>query len=244
MFHSAPLALSIDALSVNYGKVTAVSDVSLTLFEGTVATIIGPNGAGKSTLLNAIAGLLPSKGDVTLRGRSLARMTTVERTLLGMSIVPEQRELFGSMSVEDNLTLGAFCRRGDREAVARQLDEVLNLFPKLKERRAQLASTMSGGERQMLAIGRALMSSPKVLLLDEPSLGLAPRVVEDVFDAIDRLREFGVSMLVVEQNARIALRHADHGYVLENGRITLDGPARSLLGDTRLLQSYLGAANA
>jgi len=242
MLLSAPPALKVESLSVSYGKVMAVRGVSFDLPVGSVATIIGPNGAGKSTLLNTIAGLLPARGNVSLGGTSISRSTTVERIRLGMSIVPEQRELFGTMSVADNLILGAFSRRSDREAVTGQLHAVLDLFPKLKEREHQLAATLSGGERQMLAIGRALMNRPKVLLLDEPSLGLAPRIVEDVFAAIDRLRDFGVSMLIVEQNARIALRHADYGFVLENGTFAMEGPAGSLLGDARVLNSYLGAA--
>lgn len=244
MLYSSIPALRIDGLSASYGKVEAVRNASLVLPAGSIATIIGPNGAGKSTLLNAIAGLIPSKGEIALRGEPVSRMTTAERTVAGMSIVPEQRELFGSMSVQDNLLLGGFTKRGDREGSERRLREVFALFPKLEERRSQLAATMSGGERQMLALGRALMNQPSVLLLDEPSLGLAPRIVEDVFMAIDRLRGLGVSILVVEQNARIALRHADYGYVLENGSIVLEGPAPSLLEDGRLIQSYLGVARS
>lgn len=235
---SAPVLLSVRNLSVSYGPVEAVSDVSLEVRAGEIVTVIGPNGAGKSTLLNAAMGLLPARGTVAFEGRDISRAMTEERVADGLCLVAERRELFGSMSVGDNLTLGAF-RRGRAEA-AETMAEVFDRFPRLKERRHQLAATLSGGERQMLAMGRALMSRPRLLMLDEPSLGLAPRIVGEIFAIIAALRATGVAILLVEQNARAALNAADRAYVMEIGKIGLSGSAADLARDPRIVESYLG----
>jgi branched-chain amino acid transport system ATP-binding protein len=239
----APL-LEVRGLSVRYGKVTAVRDVSLSVAEGRIATVIGPNGAGKTTLLAAVAGLLPAAGgEVRLDGQDVTGAPVEENAARGLALVPETRELFTGMSVEDNLVLGAFpLRRAGRGARAALLAEVYGIFPRLQERRGQLAGTLSGGERQMLALGRALMSRPRLLLLDEPSLGLAPLVVREIFQIVTRLRERGVSILLVEQNARAALQIADEGFVLETGEVTLAGSAADLAGDPRVIETYLGLA--
>jgi branched-chain amino acid transport system ATP-binding protein len=238
--------LEVHGLDVRYGKVTAVRGVSLRVEQGRIATVIGPNGAGKTTLLAAIAGLLPAAGgEVRLDGRSIAGAPVEENAARGLALVPETRELFTGMSVEDNLLLGAFpLRREGQRARAALLAEVWEIFPRLRERRSQIAGTLSGGERQMLALGRALMSRPRLLLLDEPSLGLAPLVVREIFRVIVRLRERGVSILLVEQNARAALQIADEGFVLETGEITLAGTAAALAADPRVLETYLGLAPA
>lgn len=235
---NAPALLAVSDLAVSYGPVEAVTGVSLTVRPGEIVTVIGPNGAGKSTLLNALIGLLPARGGVQFDGQNLARRMTEERVRDGLCLVAEKRELFGTMSVEDNLVLGAF-RRGRAETAA-TLDSVFERFPRLKERRTQLAATLSGGERQMLAMGRALMSRPRLLMLDEPSLGLAPRIVSEIFSIIAALRATGVSILLVEQNARAALHAADRAYVMELGRITLEGVAADLARDPRIAESYLG----
>ncbi len=233
--------LQVSQLSVAYGKVEAVSQVSLNVGEGQIVTVIGPNGAGKTTTLSAIMGLLPSRGQVTFDG-SVEGVPEVERMVVrGMNLVPEKRELFGSMTIEDNLLLGAFQRHrhGHRDH-ADTMEEVYSLFPRLKERRLQQAGTMSGGERQMLAVGRALMAKPKLLMLDEPSLGLAPLIVREIFRIIAELRRRGVSILLVEQNARAALQVADYAYVLETGQIAMQGPAHELADDPRVIEAYLG----
>ena len=236
----APL-LEVNALSVRYGKVEAVHGVSLSCGEGRIVTVIGPNGAGKTTLLAAIMGLMPSHGDLRYLGESLVGLEVEQRVARGLVLVPEKRELFASMSVADNLALGAFARRRDGEAATRRtLDEVYQRFPRLLERRAQLAGTLSGGERQMLALGRALMGRPKLLMLDEPSLGLAPLVVREIFSIIVALRESGVSILLVEQNARAALQVSDDGYVLETGELVLSGPSAALAANPRVAATYLG----
>ena len=233
--------LELEGFSVCYGPVEAVHQVALTVGEGEIVTVIGPNGAGKSTLLNATMGLLPSTGSLTLSGKRLARSTVEAMVASGVGLVPEKRELFGEMSVEDNLLLGGFARwrRGQRDQKER-MSEVFKMFPRLEERRAQMASTLSGGERQMLAIGRALMSRPKLLMLDEPSLGLAPLIVREVLNIVASLRSLGVSVLLVEQNARAALQVADRGYVLEMGAVALQGDAGDLLHDRRVIETYLG----
>ncbi|MBL8433446.1 MAG: ABC transporter ATP-binding protein [Zoogloea sp.] len=233
--------LEVKNLSVAYGKVEAVSGVSLAVGEGKIVTVIGPNGAGKTTTLSAIMGLLPSRGEVAFDG-SIEQVPEVERMVVrGMNLVPEKRELFGSMSIEDNLLLGAFQRhRSGKRDHAETMEEVYTLFPRLKERRLQQAGTMSGGERQMLAVGRALMARPKLLMLDEPSLGLAPLIVREIFRIIAELRRRGVSILLVEQNARAALQVADYAYVLENGGIKMHGEASALRDDPRVIESYLG----
>ncbi len=230
--------LTIDKASVSYGKVQAVQQVSLTVNKGEIVTVIGANGAGKSTLLNATMGLLPFAGRMTFGEHDLSRMEVEDRVSRGLTLVPEKRELFTTMSVEDNLTLGAF--RARPGTVRDAMDHVYERFPRLKERRKQLAGTMSGGERQMLAMGRALMNKPKLLMLDEPSLGLAPRIVNDIFTIIKELRADGVSILVIEQNARIALGASDRAYVMELGEVKFSGPSAELAQDKRIQEIYLG----
>ena len=243
MTAGAPL-LEVRGLTVRHGKVAAVRGVGLRVEAGRVTTVIGPNGAGKTTLLAAAAGLLPAaEGEVLLDGRVVTGDPVEENVARGLVLVPETRELFTGMSVEDNLVLGAFplrrAGRGERRAL---LEEVFGIFPRLRERRGQRAGTLSGGERQMLALGRALMARPRLLLLDEPSLGLAPIVVREIFQVIVGLRARGVSILLVEQNARAALQIADDGFVLETGEITLSGTAAALAGDPRVVETYLGFA--
>jgi branched-chain amino acid transport system ATP-binding protein len=237
------LLLDVQDLHAGYGRAEVLHGLNLQAKAGSVVTVIGPNGAGKSTLLNALMGVLPSRGAIAYDGRSVVLDTLEERVMRGIALVPETRALFGTMPVEDNLLLGAYrqVRLGRKDSGAAMAD-VYKLFPRLQERRAQLAGTLSGGERQMLAIGRALMSRPRLLMLDEPSLGLAPLVVKEIFRIIDGLRATGVTILLVEQNARAALEVADHGYVLEMGEIALDGPARDLAKDSRVIDTYLGAA--
>ena len=235
--------LTVKDLHAGYGRAEVLTGLDFSLACGQVVTIIGPNGAGKSTTLNALMAILPSRGTVVFDGVDLADVSLEERVMLGLALVPEKRELFGTMPVEDNLVLGGFRAMKQRVPNWRgEIERVYELFPRLKERRAQLAGTLSGGERQMLAVGRALMSRPKLLMLDEPSLGLAPLVVREIFRIIDRLRDQGVSILLIEQNARAALEVADHGYVLETGAIALQGLARDLAGDPRVIETYLGAA--
>jgi len=235
--------LDVKNLHAGYGRAEVLTGLDFSLEPGQVITIIGPNGAGKSTTLNALMAVLPSRGQVVFDGVDLADVTLEERVMLGLALVPEKRELFGTMPVEDNLVLGGYRAMKLRRPNWRgELERVYELFPRLKERRTQLAGTLSGGERQMLAVGRALMSAPKLLMLDEPSLGLAPLVVREIFRIIARLREGGTSILLVEQNARAALEVADHGYVLETGAIALQGPAQQLAGDPRVIETYLGAA--
>jgi len=232
--------LSVENLSVFYDKVEAVRGVTLAIQPGQIVTVIGPNGAGKTTLLGAAMGLLPSKGRMVFDGVDLRRLDVEARVERGFCLVPETRELFGDMTVADNLLLGGYSRRHDKDGLRRALDEVFMQFPHLAERRRQLARTLSGGERQMLALGRALIARPRLLLLDEPSLGLAPMIIREVFKIIASLRNLGVSILLVEQNARAALETADYGYVLETGEIVLSGPAASLMHDPKVTASYLG----
>jgi branched-chain amino acid transport system ATP-binding protein len=232
--------LSVKDLHVSYGKVEAVSGVSLEMQAGQIVTVIGPNGAGKTTLLAALMGLLPSRGETRYQEHDLRELNTEERVRRGICLVPERRELFTEMTVEDNLVLGAYTRWSDRAAMRRDLDDVYARFPRLCERRKQLAGTLSGGERQMLALGRALMAKPRLLLLDEPSLGLAPLIVREIFRIVTGLRDLGVSILLVEQNARAALETADYGYVLETGAIVLRGPASDLIHNRLIIDSYLG----
>jgi branched-chain amino acid transport system ATP-binding protein len=232
--------LSISGLCVAYDKIEAIRDVSLSIAAGQIVTVIGPNGAGKTTLLNATMGLLPSSGDVHFDGIDLRRLDVEARVEMGFGLVPERRELFGELTVEDNLLLGAYVARKDREACRQRLQEVYSRFPRLRERRRQTANTLSGGERQMLALGRALMARPRLLMMDEPSLGLAPLIIREIFSIVASLREAGVSILLVEQNARAALETADYGYVMEAGRIVHAGPARQLIHDPKLVASYLG----
>ncbi len=237
--------LNVRNLHAAYGHAEVLHGVTLTAQQGQVITVIGPNGAGKSTLLNALMGVLDATGSVEYDGASVDQRGLEERVMLGMALVPETRALFGTMPVEDNLLLGAYrqVRLGQKDS-ASALADVYKLFPRLEERRRQLAGTLSGGERQMLAVGRALMGRPALLMLDEPSLGLAPLIVKEIFRIIDGLRATGVTILLVEQNARAALEIADHGYVLEMGEIALEGPAADLATDPRVIDTYLGAARA
>jgi len=234
--------LEIEDLHVAYGKVEAVRGVGLTMQPGQIVTVIGPNGAGKTTLLAAAAGLLRSRGRVIYDGIDLERLDVEERVERGFCLVPERRELFGDMAVVDNLRLGAYTRRRNRSGVRESLQQVYRRFPRLAERRGQKAQTLSGGERQMLALGRALMARPRLLLLDEPSLGLAPLMVREILHIVASLRDLGVSILLVEQNARAALETADYGYVLEMGEMTHQGPAGALANDPRVVATYLGGS--
>jgi len=231
--------LEASKLCVAYGKVQAVHEVSLRIAPGSIVTVIGANGAGKTTLLGALMGLLPCSGALRYAGEDVRELPVEQRVARGLSLVPERRELFGSMSVRDNLLLGAFHRRsqpGWRE----DLHAVFERFPRLRDRQDQHATTLSGGERQMLALGRALMARPRLLMLDEPSLGLAPLIVQEIFRIVCQLKHTGVSILLVEQNARAALQVADYGYVLETGSVALEGSARDLADDPRVVETYLG----
>jgi branched-chain amino acid transport system ATP-binding protein len=230
--------LKVSDVHVAYGKVEAVRAVTLEVRANEIVTIIGANGAGKTTLLNAIMGILPLKGHVAFGGEEVATMDIEDRVAAGLSLVPEHRELFGTMSVEDNLQLGAF--RIAKAVAKNSFERVYTLFPRLKERRTQLAGTLSGGEQQMLAMGRALMGAPKLLMLDEPSLGLAPIIVADIFRTVSELKAAGVSVLLVEQNAQAALKIADRAYVMELGEFVLNGAASDIASNDRVVASYLG----
>ncbi len=239
---SGKTILEVNDLCVSYGKIEALHHVNLKIAPGQIVTVIGPNGAGKTTMLAAIMGLLPrSRGEISFLGEFQKEMEVERLVAQGMNLVPERRELFGDMSVEDNLLLGGFMRHrlGFRDQ-RKTMEEIYQIFPRLKDRHAQLASTLSGGERQMLAAGRALMAKPKLLMLDEPSLGLAPLIVREIFRIIADLKNTGVSILLVEQNARAALKLADYAYVLETGEIAMEGPAAELAGDPKVIESYLG----
>jgi branched-chain amino acid transport system ATP-binding protein len=230
--------LSVAQLSVSYGRVPAVTQATVSVGAGEIVAVIGANGAGKSTFVNAVMGLLPSRGSIHLAGERIEALPVEERVLRGLCLVPERRELFATMPVLDNLILGGW--KSEPSERRRTLEEVFARFPRLKERRSQLAGTLSGGERQMLAMGRALMSLPRVLMLDEPSLGLAPKIVAEIFAIIADLRRSGVSVLLIEQNARAALAAADRAYVMELGTFTLAGPAAELARDPRIAGIYLG----
>ncbi|HSB26107.1 MAG TPA: ABC transporter ATP-binding protein [Burkholderiaceae bacterium] len=242
---SAGVLLEVSDLHAGYGKAEVLAGIALRVARGGVVSVIGPNGAGKSTLLNSLMGLLPSRGRIVFDGEPVGELPLEVRVMRGLALVPERRELFGTMTVEDNLVLGGYRQMRRRVANWRDaIDRVYELFPRLHERRTQLAGTLSGGERQMLAVGRALMADPKLLMLDEPSLGLAPLVVREVFRTIERLREGGASILLIEQNARAALEVSDYGYVLETGALALQGPAAELARDPRVIDTYLGARAA
>jgi branched-chain amino acid transport system ATP-binding protein len=238
----APL-LSIDGLSIFYGGIQALSDVSVHLDQGEIVTVLGANGAGKSTLLQAVSGLVPiGKGSVSLSGEALNRVPAYEIVRKGISLSPEGRRVFPTLTVDENLNLGAYTQRDKKAQVRDSKERVFTLFPILKERDRQLAGTLSGGEQQMLAIGRALMSAPRVLLLDEPSLGLAPILVKQIFDIVAEINGQGTSILLVEQNAQKALKIAARGYVLENGRIVASGPCSELRSDPKIQEAYLGGS--
>lgn len=232
--------LEVQGLHAGYGRVEALGGLDLSVDAGQIVSVIGANGAGKSTLMNALMGVLPYTGSVQYAGESLARLPLEARVERGLLLVPERRELFAAMTVADNLTLGTYARRRHTNLRA-ELDQVYARFPRLGERRGQLAGTLSGGEQQMLAVGRALMGRPQLLLLDEPSLGLAPLIVREILQIVQGLQNSGVTLLLVEQNARAALAISDYGYVLETGRVTLHGPAADLGRNEALTASYLGA---
>jgi branched-chain amino acid transport system ATP-binding protein len=237
--------LRLKNINTYYGKVHALKNVSLHLAEGEIVTLIGANGAGKTTILNTISGVTPaSAGDVVFSKQPVTVLPPDQIVKLGISQVPEGRQVFKPLSVEDNLELGAYLRYRSREgkrSIHKDMDQVYTLFPRLKERHKQLAGTMSGGEQQMLAIGRALMANPKLLLLDEPSMGLAPLVVQEIFRVLEQLRrENGTTILLVEQNAKAALKLADRGYVLETGKVILEGPADELMENAEVKRAYLG----
>ena len=234
---SAPL-LRVANLTVAYDRVEVVHGVSIAVPQGQLVTVIGANGAGKSTLLNAIMGVVPASGSVTFGNTDFDATSVEGRVSSGLCLMPERRELFAELTVADNLQLGGFRRR--RVERARKLEEVFAHFPRLRERTRQVAGTLSGGEQQMLALGRALMAEPKLLMLDEPSLGLAPRMVRDLFHVLSALKQTAISILLVEQNARAALQIADYAYVMEIGRITNEGAAKEISSDPRLVESYLG----
>jgi len=232
--------LNIKNLDVSYGDAQALWDVSLTVNEGESVTIVGPNGAGKTTLVNALVGILPSKsGQIVLNNVELTRLPGHQICEQGLAIVPEGRRLFVRMSVQDNLDLGSYTPQA-RPYHEETLAQVFRIFPRLKERQGQIAGTLSGGEQQMLAIGRALMARPRYLLLDEPSLGLAPLIVDNIFEVLTEINQQGVAILMVEQNVSKALTFATRGYVLEQGRIMQEGTAESLMNDTHVKQAYLG----
>ena len=240
--HAHEVILEVKNLRVSYGKVEALHGVNLRIQRGQIVTVIGPNGAGKTTLLASLMGLLRADGEVVYMGHAQTGKREVELLVRqGMTLVPEKRELFAEMSVEDNLLLGAFdrYRSGHRDQME-TMDEVFELFPRLEDRRVQLAGTLSGGERQMLAMGRALMAKPRLLMLDEPSLGLAPMIIKEIFRILVELKKTGVAILLVEQNARAALQIADFGYVLESGEVSLSGPSAELAADPRVIEAYLG----
>ncbi|MBS0534350.1 MAG: ABC transporter ATP-binding protein [Proteobacteria bacterium] len=232
--------LSIENVSVSYGKAEAVRNVSLEVDRGQIVTVIGPNGAGKTSLLTSAIGMIPASGRVVFDGVDITSLPTEDRIEMGFCLVPERRELFSEMSVYDNLLLGAYSRRDGSAAIRASMEEVYSRFPRLRERHTQKAGTLSGGERQMLALGRALMAKPKLLMLDEPSLGLAPLITREIFRIIASLHETGVSILLVEQNARAALETASFGYVMETGEIVHSGSSATLIDDPRLIATYLG----
>ena len=233
--------LEVKNLSVSYGAIEAVKDISFTVNDGEIVSLIGANGAGKTTTLHTITGLIPAKsGSVMYNGVDLLKTHNNKIVTLGMAHIPEGRHVFTRMSVEENLEMGAFSLK-DQSDLKKDLDMVYGLFPRLKERRNQKAGTLSGGEQQMLAMGRALMSHPKTILMDEPSMGLSPKLVKEIFSIIRKLHEQGITILLVEQNAKMALSIADRAYVLETGRITMEGDAKELLNNEQVRKAYLGA---
>lgn len=232
--------LELKNVNTYYGMIHAIKDINMEIHKGEIVALIGSNGAGKSTTLNTISGLLkPKKGQIFYEGNDITTASASEVVKLGICLSPEGREVFPNLSVQDNLKLGAFVRK-DKAGIDKSYKEVFELFPRLKERKTQIAKTLSGGEQQMLAIGRALMANPKVLLLDEPSLGLSPNLVMLIFDLIKEIKSLGTTILLVEQNAKMALKTADRGYVLETGKISLEGEGKQLLTDDNVRKAYLG----
>ena len=232
--------LTLENVSVNYGAIEALTDISMTVAKGEVVTLIGANGAGKTTTLRTITGLLePRQGRVMFEDDDISGKPTHRLVARGISMSPEGRGVFANLSVRENLQMGAYLNK-DKRKISSDMDRAFKMFPRLKERESQKAGTLSGGEQQMLAIGRALMSNPRLLLLDEPSLGLAPLVVHTIFEAIDEIRAKGTTILLVEQNAHAALGHSDRAYVLETGRIVMEGPSKELAADPRIKEAYLG----
>ena len=232
--------LKVENLKVQYGMIEAIKGISFEVNDGEIVTLIGANGAGKTTTMHAISGLVkPASGSITLNGKELTKTAPHKILQLGLAQVPEGRRIFAQQTVEENLSLGAYLRK-DKEGIAKDLEEVFTLFPRLKERRAQLAGTLSGGEQQMLAMGRALMSQPSIILMDEPSMGLSPLLVSEIFHIIEEINRKGTTVLLVEQNAKRALAIADRAYVLETGRITLSGTGEELANDARVRAAYLG----
>jgi branched-chain amino acid transport system ATP-binding protein len=241
------MLLDVANINTYYGNIHALKDVSLQVDRGEVVTVIGANGAGKTTLLNTISGILhASSGELVLDNQPITKLSADRIVRLGISQVPERRQVFSTLNVLDNLLLGAYLRHGrePKEAIHKDLDFVFEVFPVLKDRQRQMGGTLSGGEQQMLALGRGLMAKPKLLLLDEPSLGLAPLLVREIFRVAGELRERGTTILLVEQNARAALKLADRGYVLETGRVVLEGGSEDLLADERVQEAYLGGSRA
>ena len=232
--------LEIRNLNVHYGGIHALRGINLEVDDGKIISLIGANGAGKSTTLKSVMGLVPkSAGSVVWNGRDITRLETKEIVKAGIALCPEGRKVFPDLTVAENLTIGAYLRT-DKEEIKKDRDWVYELFPRMKEREWQLAGTLSGGEQQMLAVGRALMTKPKLLMLDEPSLGLAPLVIKDIFSIIRQIKEAGVNVLLIEQNAKAALEISDFAYVMETGTITMSGPGRELLSDDRVKKAYLG----
>ena len=233
--------LSVKNINVYYGSIHAIKDVSFHVNEGEIVTLIGANGAGKTTTMHAISGLLKlQSGEINYCGQTISKMEAHKIIRLGLAQVPEGRRVFSGLTVQQNLQMGAYTRRDGKEAIQNDFDMVFDLLPRLKERRNQPAGTLSGGEQQMLAIGRALMADPEILLLDEPSLGLAPLIIQDIFKTLQAIRSEGTTILMVEQNALATLKIADYGYVLELGKISMHGPASQLVRDERLIEAYLG----
>ena len=232
--------LEINNLHVNYGGISAVKGISIHVPEKSIVTLIGANGAGKSTTLRAIAGLVkPSVGDIKFQGENIAGIDTIDIVAKGITLVPEGRRVFANLTVLENLKIGAYLQK---EGIEEGIQTVYNLFPRLKERSWQMAGTLSGGEQQMLAVGRSLMSKPKLIMMDEPSLGLAPLIVNDIFDIIKEINKSGTTILLIEQNANKALKAADYGYVLETGNITMEGKGLELLQSEKVKEAYLGTS--
>lgn len=241
------MLLEVKNINTYYGNIHALRDVSLYVDQGEIVAVIGGNGAGKTTLLNTVSGVLHSRtGEILFEGQAITKLSADKVVHLGISQVPERRQIFSTLNVLDNLHLGAYLRHGrePKEEIRKDLDFVFEIFPILKDRQKQMGGTLSGGEQQMLALGRGLMAKPQLLLLDEPSLGLAPLLVREIFRVASELREHGTTILLVEQNARAALRLADRGYVMETGNVVLEGTSKELLGDERVEEAYLGVSGS